>query len=354
MNNRIATALVGYGYAGRTFHAPLIQACPSLELRAVVSTDAAKVHADLPGVRVYAGLEDALRDPSLALVVIATPNALHAVHARLALEADRHVVVDKPFTVSLAEGRELLASARRKQRMLAVFHNRRWDGDFLTLRGLIAAGSFGRVVAFESRFDRFRPLRRDRWREQAVAGGGLWYDLGPHLVDQALQLFGMPLRVQGTLAALRDASLIDDWAQVQLDYGHCKATLSASMLVGGGLPRFAVHGTRGSWIKSGLDRQEGQLLAGLRPGTSDWGVDPEAGCWHAGDEVRQPIPNLPGRYQEFYQACALAIHQQGANPVPAGQALQVMSVIEAAARSAHSGGWEIPEQIEAGATDTSP
>jgi len=336
---------VGYGYAGRTFHAPLITACPALELRTVVSTDAAKVHADLPGVRVCASLEQALHDPSLALVVIATPNALHAGHARLVLDADRHVVVDKPFTVTLAEGRELIASAQRKQRMLTVFHNRRWDGDFLTLRALLGKGAFGRVAAFESRFDRFRPQRRERWREQPVAGGGLWYDLGPHLVDQALQVFGRPRRVHGTLAALRDGSQVDDWAQVLLDYGDCKVTLAASMLVGGGLPRFAVHGTEGSWVKSGLDAQEGQLLAGLRPGADAWGADPRAGRWYAGDGVEREVANLPGRYQDFYAACALAIHQHAPNPVPAAQALEVMSVIEAAVRSARQGSWEVPEAV---------
>ena len=350
MSAPIATLLVGYGYAGRTFHAPLIGACATLELRAVVSSDAARVHADLPGVAVHATLQQALRDPALGLVVIATPNALHAQHAQAALAAGRHVVVDKPFTVTLAEARAVEACARRRQRLLAVFHNRRWDSDFLTLQALLAQGALGRVVAFESRFDRFRPQRRERWREQAVAGGGLWCDLGPHLVDQTLQLFGLPRRVHGTLAALRDDAQVDDWAQVLLDYGDCMAMLSASMLVGGGLPRFAVHGTRGSWVKAGLDVQEAQLLAGLRPGDTGWGLDPHCGCWHAGAGDAREVANLPGSYQSFYAACAQAILGHGPNPVPAAQALQVISVIEAAQRSAQSGGWERPEPADPPAT----
>lgn len=338
----IPTLLVGYGYAGRTFHAPLIAACPGLRLQAVVSSDAAKVQADRPDLRVHGSLAAALdAEPEVQLVVLATPNQLHAQQATLALQAGRHVVVDKPFTVTVTEGHALVALARRRQRLLSVFHNRRWDGDFLTLRQLIADGELGRVTACESRFDRFRPERRERWREQAVAGGGLWYDLGPHLVDQALQLFGVPRRVWGCLDGLRDGALVDDWAQVLLDYGHCKLTLSASMLVGGGLPRFAVHGTRGSWIKHGLDQQEAQLLAGKGPDSAGWGVDPAAGTLYGGEAAR-PVPNLPGRYQDFYAGCAAAISQGAPHPVPASEALAVMEVIEAARRSAREGGWVVP------------
>jgi predicted dehydrogenase len=342
----IGTALVGYGYAGRTFHGPLIQACSDLSLRAVVSSDPSKVHADLPGIRVYPDLSAALQDPAIALVVIATPNALHAAQARAALEAGRHVVVDKPFTVSLEEGRALDACAQSRNQLLAVFHNRRWDGDFLTLRALVTSGRAGRIVGFESRFDRFRPLRRARWREQAVAGGGLWFDLGAHLVDQALQLMGRPRRVHGDLAMLRDGAEVDDWAQVTLDYAQpgapAKVTLSASMLVGGGLPRFALHGTAGSWIKSGLDPQESQLLAGLRPGDADWGLDPQPGQWFAGGPGER-VPAQRGSYESFYRGCARAVRGEGPNPVPAVEALDVMAILEAAVRSAREGSWQVPE-----------
>jgi predicted dehydrogenase len=336
--NPIGTALLGFGYAGRTFHAPLIAAATGLKLQVVVSSDPARVRADCPQVRVCATLAEALADPSIALVVIATPNALHAAQAREALLAGRHVVVDKPFTVTRQEAEDLIALAQARSRVLSVFHNRRWDGDFLTLQALLDSGRLGRVVALESRFDRFRPIRRARWREQAVAGGGIWYDLGPHLVDQAVQLFGRPLRVHGELAGLRDEAEVDDWAEVQLDYGQCKVTLSASMLVGGGLPRFAMHGTAGSWIKFGLDAQESQLLAGLRPADREWGHDRGAAHCHAGG-APQPHPSARGCYQSYYQALALAIAGSAPNPVPADQALEVMTVIEAAFSSARSGSW---------------
>lgn len=340
--NTIATLLVGYGYAGRTFHAPLIQTCPGLHLEGVVSGDPAKVAADLPGTRVWPDLAAALQGRDRGLVVIATPNALHASQARQALEAGMHVVVDKPFTVTVAEGQALIACARQAGRELAVFHNRRWDGDFLTLRKLLQDGRLGRVVAVESRFDRFRPVRRERWREQAVAGGGLWFDLGPHLVDQMLQLFGMPQRVHGQLAMLRDGAEVDDWTQVTLDYPRCKVTLSASMMVGGGLPRFAVHGTEASWIKHGLDLQESRLLAGMRPGTDGFGDDPQAGSLHAGGSPPLAVPPLPGGYEAFYRRLAQAIQGEGNNPVPAAEALDVMRIIAAAAHSARSGNWVDP------------
>ena len=187
MKETLDVALIGYGYAGKTFHAPLIASVPGLRLAAVGSRDPAKVHADRPAVVVERDAADLLAMP-IDLVVIATPNDTHFDLARRALAAGKHVVVDKPFTVTLAEARELAALAKQRGRILSVFHNRRWDGDFLTVRRLIASGALGDVAYFESHFDRYRPRVRARWREQPGGGGGLWYDLGPHLVDQALQL----------------------------------------------------------------------------------------------------------------------------------------------------------------------
>ena len=238
-------ALLGYGYAGKTFHAPLIAATPGLRLAAVASSDPAKVRADLPDATVLPDAAAVLAQADLDLVVIATPNDTHADLARRALEAGRHVVVDKPFTLTLAEARELADLAASAGRVLSVFHNRRWDADFLTLRRLVADGTLGEVLALESRFDRFRPEVRKRWREAAIPGGGLWYDLGPHLVDQALRLFGPPDAVYADLALQRPGAEAVDYCHVLLRYPRRRVVLHASMLVAGDSPRFAAHGLRG-------------------------------------------------------------------------------------------------------------
>jgi len=333
-----AVALIGYGYAGRTFHAPLIAATPGLELRMVASSDAGKVHADLPQVEVLADPLRAIADPRIDLVVIATPNDTHAPLARAALDAGRHVVVDKPFTTTLAEARALAALAARQRRLLSVFHNRRWDSDFLAVRQAIAAGTIGEVVHFESHFDRFRPQVRARWREQAVPGGGLWFDLGPHLVDQALQLFGLPDRVSANFAVQREGGQSDDWAHVLLDYGARRAILHGAMLVAGGSARFTVHGTRGSLVKPKLDRQEAQLLRGLRPGDAGWGEDDDALLvYDGGDAPPRCVPTPAGDQACYYAALRDALDGRGDNPVTPLQAVAAMAVLETAAHSAREG-----------------
>src|SRR6185295_15346831 len=201
----IRVALIGYGYAGRTFHAPLIRATPGLELAAICSSHPERVQADRPDTAVVASLEEACALPSVDLVVIATPNDTHVSMATYALGAGKHVVLEKP--------------AQSSHRVLAVFQNRRWDGDFLAVADLLAGSVLGDVSHFESHFDRYRPLVRPRWRERAGVGSGLWYDLGPHLVDQALQFFGLPDRVAASLAAQRPGAQSDDWAHVILEYG---------------------------------------------------------------------------------------------------------------------------------------
>ncbi|HEY9025090.1 MAG TPA: oxidoreductase, partial [Burkholderiaceae bacterium] len=259
---RLRVGLIGYGYAGKTFHAPLIAAVPELELAAVASSDAAKVHADWPGVTVHRSPAELIARDDLDLVVIATPNDTHHPLARDALRAGRHVVVDKPFTVALADARELAALARERGRLLSVFHNRRFDGDFLTIRRLLANGALGRVVQMDSRHDRWRPEVRQRWRESAGPGAGLWFDLGPHLVDQALQLFGAPRAIALERALVRDGALADDWFHATLRYDRLQVHLHASMLAAASAPRFTLHGTGGSFVKLGLDPQEDALKAG--------------------------------------------------------------------------------------------
>ncbi|MFU2486716.1 oxidoreductase [Thauera sp. WH-1] len=334
---RLRVALIGYGGAGRVFHAPLIRHTAGLELALVASSRGDELARALPGVEVVATPQHALSRDDIDLVVIASPNPTHAALAEAALRAGRHVVVDKPFTLTLAEARGLARLAAQRDRVLAVFHNRRWDNDFLALREVLASGQIGRLTWLESRFDRFRPHVQDRWRERADDGGGIWLDLGPHLVDQALQLFGLPARVGGRLSRQRDGAAADDGCEAWLDYEGLRVSLSASMLVGGGLPRFAAHGTAGSWIRHGLDVQEDQLKAGLVPGDTEWGEDARPACLYRGDGEILDLPVPRGRYEAFYAAVRDAMLGCGANPVPPAQAVATMAVLETVAEAARLG-----------------
>ncbi len=340
MTTTLNVALLGYGYAGKTFHAPLIAGVSGLRLAAVGSSDAAKVRADWPDLPVSDDFDALLSQSDIDLAVIATPNDTHYDLARRALLAGRHVVVDKPFTLTVAEARQLAALAEQSGRLLSVFHNRRWDSDFLTLRQLLADNALGEVAHFESHFDRYRPLIRPRWRERASGGGGLWYDLGPHVADQALQLFGPPVAIYADLARQRQGAEAVDYCHVLLRYPRLRVILHASALVAGGSPRFTVHGDAGSYIKYGLDTQEDALKAGQRPGGPDWGSDPRDGVLTraTGDNLHsESYPTLPGDYRLYYAQVRDAIQTGAANPVPAEEAIAVMEVIERGLESAAVG-----------------
>jgi len=285
-----------------------------------------------------ASLEETVALPSVELVVIATPNDTHVPMARTALRAGKHVVLEKPFALTLEQARELVSLAHSTHRGLAVFQNRRWDGDFLAVTDLLARAALGDVSHFESHFDRYRPLVRDRWREGAGAGSGLWYDLGPHLVDQALRLFGLPGRVTASLAAQRRGAQSDDWAHVILEYSRLRVILHTSVLVAAPLPRFVVHGQAGSWIKYGLGVQERQLVAALAREDAGPTRDGERAVLVdgvSGTETETPIPR--GDYRQFYVQVRDALLGVGSNPVPPEQALPVVAVVETAIRSSAEG-----------------
>ena len=342
-HSSISVGIVGYGFATQTFHAPLIHSVPGLHISAVASSDAARVHADWPDMPVESSPEALFARPDIDLVVIPTPNATHYPLARAALAAGKHVVVDKPFTITLQQAEDLQLQAQASGRLLSVFHNRRWDADFLTLRALLAEGALGSVVHFESHFDRYRPIVRNRWREQADAGGGLWYDLGPHLLDQAVQLLGLPDAILLDQAMQRDGAQATDWFHAVLHYGQCRAVLHASALVPVPAARFTVHGSRGSFIKQGLDVQEDALKAGKRPPASDWGHDPQPAVvtlWGDGADAApttQQHACLPGNYPAYYEAVRDAIRGTGPNPVTAEEAVVVMRLIELGLQSAREG-----------------
>ncbi|HSV59800.1 MAG TPA: oxidoreductase [Variovorax sp.] len=343
----IPVGLVGYGFAGQTFHAPVLSAAPGLRLVAVASSQPDKVRADWPQAAVAPDVQAMLAaHPAIELVVVAAPNEAHFPVAKAALEAGRHVVVDKPFTLDAGQARELAALAQARGKLVSVYQNRRFDSDFLTLKELLASDQLGRPVYFESHFDRYRPDVRVRWREQKVPGAGLWVDLGAHLADQALQLFGKPDTMQVDVAALRDGAVVEDYFHAVLRYesgphAPLRVVLHATNLAADPAPRYILHGTRGSYVKHGVDPQEDVLRTGARPGGEGWGVDAVDGLLTLIGDAGQPqssrVPTQPGDYVRYYAAIRDAIRGQGPNPVPPEQAVQLMEMLDLGRQSANEG-----------------
>jgi scyllo-inositol 2-dehydrogenase (NADP+) len=321
----IPVALIGYGFAGSTFHAPLIRAVPQLELKAIVTS------------RSTPSLRDVLSNPDIGLVVVATPSATHFEIARAALEAGKHVVVDKPFTLTTHETDQLISLAQGAGRMLSVFHNRRWDGDYLTVRRCIEQGCLGRIYHYEAHYDRFRPQLRNAWRESPGPGSGILYDLGVHLIDQALQLFGLPRGLHADLIAQRDGAETIDYFHLVLDYGRMRAVLHGSMLVAGPGPHFAVHGDRGSFLKYGMDPQEDALKAGKTPDDPQWGIDPPEryGELTMADGSHRRIETIRGSYETYYPSIARCLQTGDPPPVDPGEARNAIQLIETALRESH-------------------
>jgi predicted dehydrogenase len=332
--DEIGVGLIGYGLGGRAFHAPYVRITPGMALRAVVSRDPAKVHADLPGMRVVPDVATLLTEPDIDLVIVSSPDELHAEHALAAIRAGKHVLIDKPFATTLADARAIAAEGEAEGVIVTAFQNRRWDADFRTLQGLIADRTLGEIVELESRFDRWRPVPAEIWKE--ARPGGIWLDLGPHLVDQALQLFGRPIGVTADIATLRKGAPAPDYFQAVLRYPALRVTLHASKLAAANTLRFKVHGTGGSWVKHGIDPQEAATVAGKVPGEGAWGVDPVDGMLTRADGSSVSVPNVAGDYRLFWQALAAAVQGKGVNPVPATDAIAVMEVLDAGLRSAES------------------
>jgi len=285
MSSEIGVAVIGFGLAGKVFHAPFVSAVPGLRLEAIVQRKGDEAAKAYPKARILRSVEQALKDASVQLVVVGTPNETHFDLAKQALLAGKHVVIDKPFAATSAEAKELKELAEKQGVVLAPFHNRRWDGDFLTVRKLLDEGAVGRLVTYESHFDRFRPLPRENtWKEGASAANGLLFDLGPHLVDQALTLFGVPEGITASVRKDRDKTDIEDAFDITLEYpeysGHgLRAHCRSSMLACDAAPRFLLHGTKGSFKKWGLDPQEPTLVGGAkvpRMGEGEWLGEPES------------------------------------------------------------------------------
>ena len=330
-----AVGLVGFGLAGRVFHAPLILAS-GMEVVGVVSRQRDAVAAVLPAARVFADLGAMLSLPRLDLVVIATPNDLHEPQALAALAAGRHVVVDKPLALSTTGADRLIQAARESSVVLSAFHNRRWDSDFLTLRRVLGEGALGPVHNFEARWNRHRPKVPDRWRESALHGGGLLFDLGTHLIDQALLLFGMPDWLQADIYTQRAGAAVEDAFELRMAKGRMRIVLGVGSLVAEPGPRYRVQGELGSYSSDALDPQEDQSKAGMLPTAAAFGLPPQGAGGHIIDGATgssSVVAPERGRWTEYYRAVRRAIEHADAPPVAAAQALQVLRVIEAARQS---------------------
>jgi scyllo-inositol 2-dehydrogenase (NADP+) len=323
----IRTAIIGFGLAGRSFHAPLIRSAEGLQLVAISTSRA----VDVPdGIRVGSPA-DLIADPQIELLVIATPNQSHFPLAEAALLAGKHVVVDKPMCLSVGQAEKLITVARKSERLLTVFHNRRWDSDFLTVRRLIESQALGKVLLFEAHWDRFRADVADRWRERPEPGSGLLYDLSPHLIDQALVLFGQPEGVSGDVAAQREGAEVDDYFTLTLKYGPCRVILSAASMVAQPRPRFSIHGTTGSFVKYGLDPQEDQLRAGADPLAADFGVEDLSthGTLTSADGSQRTIASEGGGWLNFYRGVVASITEGAPPPVSPEDALAGLRIMEA-------------------------
>jgi len=352
----IRCAVLGFGFAGKVFHCPFIAAVPGLELNSIVQRKGDDASRAYPSARILRSADEAFADPTIDLIVVATPSESHFDLAAQALQSGKHVVVDKPITSSSKSARALVSLAKVHNRILAPFHNRRWDGDFLTLRKLLSENTLGRIVEITSRFDRYRPLQRpNTWKEVASSATGFLYDLGPHLVDQALTLYGPPARITASIHHDRDRTDIDDGFDLVLDYdmpgGHAlRYGCHATMLAAEPSPRFLVHGTHGSFRKFGVDPQEPVLLADttLRPPSlnspNPWLPEPES-AWgtvtlplslqQPTELTRTRVPTLPGDYRLFYANVRDALLGTAPLAVTPEDAYRTLRLLDLARQSHH-------------------
>ena len=338
----IKTLVVGYGLSAKAFHLPFLTTNPSFSVEGIVQPRGNSSREDYPQLQHYRTLEEALAGSDVEMVVVSAPNEFHVPMANQALLAGKHVVIEKPFALTVAEAAALIQLAEQQQKVLTVFHNRRWDADFLTIRQLLAEQKIGRPVMLVSRFDRFRPQIKHGWKEEPKPGAGIFYNLGPHLIDQALQLFGWPDEIYAHIRTERKEAVTPDAFELYLYYKDLTIHLGAGTLVSATWPRFSLLGTDGSYTKWGMDPQEDLLIEGVLPNGPGWGAEDE-GAWGTlvtGDNsgtTSQPYRSVPGNYNNFFSGLAQAIRRGGNNPVPPGEALQVMQIMDLAFKSHQEG-----------------
>lgn len=334
----LRVGLIGFGLGGQAFHAPIIQGTSGLELTCIVARSGDLAQQRYPNTRVARTVDEMLADEQIRLCVVTTPNASHFDLTQKCLLAGRDVIVDKPFTPALREAEELVALAAKSKRLLTVYQDRRWDGDFQTIKKIIEAGTLGEITEYESRYDRFRPQLKGHWRERAEPGAGILFDLGPHLLDQALVLFGTPQVVSARLLYQRGGP-VDDGFDVALEYPKFRALLRARMMAYAPTHHFLIHGCKGSFVKYGMDPQEDFLRAPNPPSGTDWGAhwgeDPEAnwGTLSLADGGARKIKTEIGDYRNYYANVRDVILGKAQLDVTPQQALNTMRVLELAQKS---------------------
>lgn len=335
----IKTALLSFGMSGKLFHAPFIHIHPGFQLAGAWERSKQLVQQFYPDTVSYPTMEALLADQSIQLVVVNTPNYTHYEYTKAAMLAGKDVIVEKAFTTTVEEALDLQRLSEQTGKRISVFQSRRWDSDFKTVRKVLESGTLGDVVEAAIRFDRFRPaLSAKQHKETALPGSGLLNDLGPHLADQALCLFGMPQSLCADVRITRQHSLVDDWFEISLHYSRMRVNLKAGFFSRQALPAFVLHGTKGSFIKNRGDVQEADLLLGKKPSTIDWGIEPDSESGYLftdkdGIISREKISTEPGNYYYFYDEVYKALTQHTAMPVTCDDGINVMKVIEAATKS---------------------
>jgi scyllo-inositol 2-dehydrogenase (NADP+) len=339
MEKKITVGIASFGMSGKIFHAPILSHHNNYQIKRIVHRRENDASLLYPSVLPSRSIDDLLQDDEIELMIVNTPDPTHYEIAKKCLHAGKHVVVEKPFTQTVMQGEELIDLALQQRKILSVFQNRRWDGDFLTVRRILDEQLLGRLVDFEAHFDRYKPLiPLDTWKEKASAGAGVLYNLGSHMIDQALVLFGMPEAVTGNLKMMRTDSEVDDWYDILLHYSHVNVLLKSSLLVKEPGPRYILHGTHGSFLKWGLDPQEEALKQGKNPNDQDWGREPEE-WWgilnieKQGVTQRVKYETLRGNYSAFYDALYESIVHGKELAVKPVEALNVIRIIEAVRRS---------------------
>ena len=307
MAEKIKVGIAGYGMSAKVFHIPFITTMEEYELVTILERREDRSKEKFPHVKIVRNIDELAADPQTDLIVITTPNDTHFEYAASALKAGKHVVLEKPFANTIEEAMELMEIAKSSGKVFSVYHNRRYVSDFLTIKDLLSKNLLGDVHEFNANFDRFRPeLKSGAWREEPKTGSGILYDLGPHLIDQALVLFGIPTSVTADIRAQRAHARVDDYFNIWMDFGFAKVVLHSGMLIREPGPRYMVHGTSGSFIKYGDDPQEARLKEGDLPLGADWGREPEEfdGLLHTtlnGEMIRKTIPSLKGNFGYYYK-----------------------------------------------------
>lgn len=336
---QIKTALLSYGMSGKVFHAPFIELHPGFELVGSWERSKKLIQQDYPQVTSFESLDSILNDAAIELVIVNTPVATHFEYAKKALEAGKHILVEKAFTTTVAEAQELTDLANKNGLKLCVFQNRRWDSDFKTVQKIIKEEWLGDLVEAEFHFDRYNPLLSPKVHKETVNdGAGILKDLGPHLIDQALCLFGMPNAVSGDIRITRAHSLVDDWIDLTLFYDNFRMRLKAGFFVREAHPAYTIHGKKGSFLKARGDIQEDELKLGKKPNLQDWGSEAEnlQGLLHTeskGKVIKEKTPTLQGNYYDLFDGLYQSIVQNSSEPVTGQEGVHVMKIIEAAIES---------------------